>query len=204
MKAPKGRQRALPLSLLLVALARPALAAGPQDDAFSLVHEEQVVTAATKRPQPLSETPSAVTVITAAEIHANGYHTVGEALRWVRGLFVTSDRNYLYLGIRGLQRPGDYNNKLLLAIDGHTLNGNVYGDALFGDELGIDLEMVERIEVVRGPGSTLYGGSAVLAVVNVVTRHPRSEAGTRVSGRAGGAGERRGFAAMASARPGRP
>ena len=64
------------------------------------------VTGAAKRPQPLSETPSAVTVITAEEIRAHGYHTLGEALRWVRGVFVTYDRNYTYVGVRGLQRPG--------------------------------------------------------------------------------------------------
>ena len=114
------------------------------------------------------------------------------------------DRTYSYLGIRGLQRPGDYNNKVLLAIDGHTVNGNVYGDAYFGQELGLDMEAVERIEVVRGPGSTLYGGSAVLAVVNVVTRRPASEPGVSAHAWMGGAGERRGEVRLAAARPGRP
>jgi outer membrane receptor protein involved in Fe transport len=184
-------------------LATPALSQGAAD-AFSLVQEEQTVTGPLKRPQPLSETPSSVSVITAAEIRANGYHTLAEALRWVRGLFVTYDRNYYYLGIRGLQRPGDYNNKVLVALDGHTINGNVYGDAYFGPDLGLDMEAVERIEIVRGPGSALYGSYAALAVINVVTRRPRSEPGMTLNARAGGAGERRGFASLASARPGRP
>ena len=179
-------------------------APAPGDDPFTLVHEEQTATGALKRPQPLSETPSSVTVITASEMRAAGYHTVGEALRWVRGLFVTYDRNYWYVGVRGLQRPGDYNNKVLLALDGHTLNGNVYGDALFGPDLGIDLEDVERIEVVRGPGSALYGSYAALAVVNVVTRQPRGAAGWTIAGRAGSFGERRMRASTASAVPGGP
>lgn len=173
-------------------------------DAFSMLQEEQTVTAATKRPQPLSETPSEVTVITASEIHAMGYHTLADALRWVRGLYVSDDRNYSYLGVRGLQRPGDYNNKVLLAIDGHTLNGNTFGDAALGDELGVDLEQVERIEVVRGPGSTLYGSYAVLAVVNVVTRRPHALPGVSASARGGGPGERRAWGGIASARPGLP
>jgi iron complex outermembrane receptor protein len=173
------------------------------DDAFGLVTEEQTVTGATKYPRPLSETPSSVTVVTAAEIRAMGYRSLGDALRWVRGLFVTYDRNYTYVGVRGLQRPGDLNNKILLALDGHTLDGYVYGDAPFGPELGIDLEDLDRIEVVRGPGSALYGSHAVLAVINLVTQHPHSEPGTVVTGSAGSWNERSVYASVASARPGR-
>ncbi len=191
-------------ALALCAALAPASPGATPDDPFSLLREAQRVTGATKRPQPLSETPSSVTIITAAEIRANGYHSVGEALRWVRGLFLTYDRNYAYLGVRGVQRPGDYNTKVLLALDGHTLNGNVFGEAYFGADLGIDMERIERIEVVRGPGSSLYGGDAVLAVVNLVTRRPRSEPGVTVSTRAGGPGEQRAFVAVASAGPGRP
>ncbi len=183
----------------------PAASSGAEsaDDAFQLM-SEQNATGPGKRPLPLSETPSSVTVIPASEIAAMGYHTVADALRWVRGTFVVYDRNYAYVGVRGLQRPGDYNNKVLLAIDGHTTNGCVYADALIGTDLGLDLEEVERIEVIRGPGSTLYGSYAVLAIVNVVTRRPRSEPPVAASLRAGGAGEWWGRAALASAVPGRP
>jgi outer membrane receptor protein involved in Fe transport len=195
-------------ALLIGALLAPASgartsAAASDDDAFSLMRE-QMVTGVSKRPLPLSETPSSVTIIPAAEIRAMGYQSLADALRWVRGLFVTYDRNYSYVGVRGLQRPGDYNNKILLTLDGHTLNGSVYGDAPFGPELGLDLEQVERIEVVRGPGSTLYGSYAALAVVNVVTRRPRSEPRARLDLRAGGAGAWRGRASVASAVSGGP
>ncbi|HEY2956571.1 MAG TPA: TonB-dependent receptor [Candidatus Eisenbacteria bacterium] len=192
-------------SLALLALCVAACPAGAaEDEAFRLLSDEPVVTGAAKRPQPLSETPSSVTVLTAAEIRAHGFHSLAEALRWVRGLYVTYDRNYSYLGVRGLLRPGDYNNKVLLAVDGHPMNGAVYGDAPFGTELGLDLETVERIEVVRGPGSALYGSNAVLAVVNVVTRPPSQSPGLEVSGRVGSGNERRGYAALAGSRPGHP
>jgi len=195
---------ALLTGALLAPVSRAlASTAAPADDAFALVRE-QTVTVGSKRPLPLSETPSSVTVITATEIRAMGYQTLGDALRWVRGLFVTYDRNYTYVGVRGLQRPGDYNNKILLTLDGHGTNGLVYGDAAFGPELGLDLELVDRIEVVRGPGSALYGSHAALAVVNVVTRHPSSEPGAHLDLRAGGAGEWRGRASVASSRPGGP
>jgi len=196
-------QAILALSLLATAPWATGRAEEPGDDAFSLMRE-QMVTGVSKRPLPLSETPSSVTIIPAAEISAMGYQTLGDALRWVRGLFVTYDRNYTYVGVRGLQRPGDYNNKILLTLDGHSLNGAVYGDAAFGPELGLDLEQVERIEVVRGPGSALYGSYAALAVVNVVTRHPHGQPGARFDLRAGGAGEWRGRASVGSMLPGGP
>src|SRR5438552_17007413 len=135
-------------------------AGDPVREALSLVGADETVVAASKRPQPVAETPSLVTVISRAEIEAFGYHSLADALRWVRGLYVDDDRNYSYLGVRGLLRPGDYNNKVLLTFDGHAMNGVVFGDALLGDELGLDLENVERIEVIRGPGSALYGGHA--------------------------------------------
>jgi outer membrane receptor protein involved in Fe transport len=173
------------------------------DDAFSLM-QEQMVTGPGKRAGPLSETPSSVSVIPAAEIRAMGYRTLADALRWVRGTFVTYDRNYSYVGVRGLQRPGDYNDKVLLLLDGHTLNGYVYGDGFIGPELGLDMEDVERIEVVRGPGSALYGSYAVLAVVNVVTRQPRSQPPVSATALAGGERSYRGRVALGSSRPGGP
>jgi len=204
-RVPAGA-RALAIAVgaaLVLESPRPASGApATSDDPFSIVHEEQVVTGASKRPQPLSETPSAVTIITAQEIQAHGYHTLGDALRWVRGLFVTYDRSYTYVGVRGLLRPGDYNNKVLLTIDGLAVNGDAYDDATFGTELGLDMEMVERIEVVRGPGSALYGSNAVLAVVNVVMRPPSREPGLTASGHAGGQGEARAFASLSSSHAG--
>jgi outer membrane receptor protein involved in Fe transport len=203
----RGARIFLPLAAALVwsssSLAAEA-SAPTTDDAFSFVNEEQLVTGAAKRDQPLSETPSAVSVLTSSEIRAMGYRTLGEALQWVRGLYVTNDRNYSYLGIRGLLRPGDYNVRVLLTIDGHAMNGAIYGDAAFGAEGGIDMETIERIEVVRGPGSALYGSNAVLAVVNVVTRRPRRDDGVVLSARAGGPGDRRLFLSAGTARPGRP
>ena len=187
----------------LALLPAAVIAASGDDEAFQMLEEQKLVTAASKRPQPVSETPSIVTVITSAEIRAHGYRTLGEALQWVRGLYTRYDRNYTYLGVRGVQRPGDYNNKVLLTIDGHTMNSPIYGDAAFGRELGLDMECVKRIEVVRGPGSALYGSNAVLAVVNVVTRQvSRAPLETGVS--AGSLGERRAFASLASTPPGGP
>ena len=88
----------------------------------------------------------------------------------MRGFYVTNDRNYTYVGVRGFGRPSDYNNRVLVLVNGHRYNDNVYDQALIGNEFPIDLALVDRIEVIRGPGSALYGTSAFFAVINVVLR----------------------------------
>ena len=165
---------------------------------------DEPMSAAEKRPQAVSELAIPVTIITADEIRAHGFRTLGGALRWVRGMFVTSDRVYSYLGIRGIRRPGDFNNKILLAVDGHRMNGNVYGDSYLDASLGIDLDLVERIEIMHGPEADLYGNSAVLALVNIVMRRPRDGTNGVVAGRVGSASWRQVLASLSSARRGQP
>jgi iron complex outermembrane receptor protein len=146
-----------------------------------LLFEEQDVSAAMKHPQSQREAPAAVTVITSEEIRRFGYRTLAEVLRGVRGFHVSGDRNYDYLGVRGFSRPGDYNDRILLLVDGHTYNDDIYGTAAIGNDFGIDLEAVERLEVIRGPGSALYGGNAVFAVINVVTFDGATKPGIRTT-----------------------
>jgi outer membrane receptor for ferrienterochelin and colicins len=132
--------------------------------------EVDTVVTASKFVQNTSEAPASVTVITAEEIRLQGYRTLSDVLRSVRGMYVSYDRNYSYIGVRGFARPGDYNTRVLLMIDGHRLNDGIYDMALIGTELPLDLELVDRIEVIRGPSSSLYGASAFFGVVNVITR----------------------------------
>lgn len=125
---------------------------------------------ASRYPQSTSEAPGNVTVITRTEIERYGYRTLADALRSVPGLFVTYDHQYSYLGVRGFANPGDYNTRILLMVDGHRLNDAIFEQALLGTEFPVDIDMVERIEVVRGPASSIYGTNAVFGVVNVITR----------------------------------
>ncbi len=162
-----------------------ALAQGPSEDLTSLSIEELArvkVTSASRHSQDALVAPSAVTVITAEAIAQNGWRTLAEALASVRGLYIAYDRNYTYLGVRGFQRPGDYNDRILLLINGHRLNDNVYGSAFIGTEFPLDLDLIDRIEVVRGPSSSLYGTNAVFGVVNVITRKPGSSRTVEASG----------------------
>jgi iron complex outermembrane receptor protein len=111
-----------------------------------------------------------VTVVTANDIETFGWRTLADVLRSVRGFHVTNDRNYSYVGVRAFGRPTDYNNRVLVLVNGHRTNDSIYDGALLGREFQVDLAMVERVEVVRGPGSALYGTSAFFAVVNVITK----------------------------------
>ena len=128
------------------------------------------ISAASKYDQRAAEAPASVTIITADDIRQFGYRHLEEVLEGVRGFYVSNDHNYPYLGTRGFSRPTDYNNRILVLVDGHTLNESVWGGVQIGGNLPINLAAVERIEIVRGPGSVLYGTSAMFAVINLVTK----------------------------------
>jgi iron complex outermembrane receptor protein len=128
---------------------------------------------ASKHLQSSGDAPSSVTVITADEIQQHGYRTLADILQTVRGFFVTYNRNYTSLGVRGFARPGDFNTRILLLVDGHRLNDNIYDEAMLGTEFPVDIDLIQRIEIVRGPVSSLYGSNALVAVVNIITRRGR-------------------------------
>lgn len=146
------------------------------------------VSAAAKRPQSPAAAPSAVSIVTADEIRRFGWKTLDEVLTSLRGVYSSYDRTYLHLGVRGFGRPGDYNSRVLLLLNGVPTNDGMYDQAALGREGMIDLAMVERIEYVPGPGSVLYGGNALFAVVNVITRGG-AQAAPELSVGVGSAGE---------------
>ena len=180
------------IAAALVTVSAPQLRADGPPPRELLLFEEATVNAAAKRPQAARSAPSVVTVITADEIRRFGYRTLAEALRSVRGLYTSYDRNYSYLGVRGFLRPTDYNDRILLLVNGHTYNDDIFQQALIGNDFGIDLEAIERIEVIRGPGSALYGGNALFAVINVVTVTGKDRPGLRALAETGSFGRKRG------------
>lgn len=128
------------------------------------------INTASKYLQTSAEAPASVTIITSKDIESFGFETLDEVLLSVRGYYISNDRNYTYLGIRGFSRPSDYNNRILIQLNGHTLNENVYGSAFIEAALGVNLNSVERIEIVRGPGSAVYGTGAMFSVINIITK----------------------------------
>ncbi len=161
--------------LLSLASALPAVAQTPVElDQLTLEElmdlQVKQVFGAADRLQPVTEVPSSVSIVTADEIARYGYRSLADILRGVRGFYVTDDRNYSYVGARGFNRPGDYSTRLLLLVNGHRMNDNVYDQASVGADFGLDAAMFERVEIIRGPASSLYGTNALFAIVNVVTR----------------------------------
>jgi iron complex outermembrane receptor protein len=140
---------------------------------------------ASRYEQKVTEAPASISIVTADEVKKFGYRTLAEVLRGVRGMYIADDRNYIYLGTRGFQRPGDYNTRMLLLVDGHRVNDNVYNGAYYGHDNVLDVDLIERVEVIRGPGSSIYGDNAFFGVVNVVTKRARQFDGVEVSGEAG-------------------
>ncbi|NIM18221.1 MAG: TonB-dependent receptor [Candidatus Aminicenantes bacterium] len=147
------------------------------------------ISTASKYSQTVSEAPASVTIITSDETEQFGYRTLDEVLMRVRGFYITNDRNYNYVGVRGFSRPTDYNNRILLLLNGNPTNDNVWGASYIGPELGLDLDAIERIEIVRGPGSALYGTNAMLAVVNIITKKGKTVDGLKMTFQPGSYGK---------------
>ncbi len=120
--------------------------------------------------QSTQEAPSSVSILTSQEIEMFGYNTFDELLQVIRSLYLTYDRFWHYIGIRGFGRPTDYNNRILLLVNGQTVNNNIFGAGPFGSNLAIDIAMIDRVEIIRGPGSALYGTNAMFGVINIITK----------------------------------
>lgn len=147
---------------------------------------------ASKYDQKVTRAPAAVTIVTGDEIAKFGHRTLADVLRSVRGMYVSNDSNYSYLGMRGFLRPGDYNMRTLVTVDGHRMNDNVYDAAYFGRENMLDIEAIDRVEIIRGPSSSIYGSSAFFGVINIVPKHGASLNGTEVTAEAGSHGTQQG------------
>src|SRR5438093_4482532 len=147
--------------------------------------EIPVVEAASKYKQKITEAPSSVTILTSDEVKKYGHRTLADILQTVPGVYVSYDRNYSFLGVRGFNL-GDANDRVLLLVDGHRINNSLSDSAFIGTEFILDADLIDRVEVIRGPGSSLYGNNAFLGVINVITRKGRDMTGNgaEVSGEA--------------------
>ena len=117
-----------------------------------------------------------------------GYRTLADVLEAVRGFYITYDRYQSYIGVRGFGRLGDWNSRILLLVDGHRINDNVLGQAFIGLEFPVDIDLIQRIEIIRGPSSSLYGAEAFFAVINVITRKENQPKREEISFAAGSFG----------------
>jgi outer membrane receptor for ferrienterochelin and colicins len=181
--------------VLLLALAGSLRSAEPSPSvvepvgAFDSLEGEfslpvNTVTGVSRYSQKSTDAPSSVTVVTAEEIESQGWISMAEVFRAVRGFEVTSDRTYSYLGVRGFSRLGDFNSRLLFMVDGQRLNDTIYSGFQLDSGFGVDLGEVKRIEILRGPASSQYGNNAFFGVINIV---PMTGADWAGNGSQGGA-----------------
>src|SRR6184192_484483 len=147
------------------------------------------VTSVAKRPQRVADAAAAVFVITQEDIRRSGAASIPEALRMVPGLQVARiDENKWAIGSRGFNSRFD--NKLLVLIDGRSVYTPLFS-GVYWNVQDVMLEDVDRIEVIRGPGATLWGANAVNGVINIITKSAKNtQAGLAT---AGGGNELRGF-----------
>jgi len=172
------------LLALAVALAsaRPALAQDledlgvlPTDDSGEvglggLLEVIDVVVTATKKEQSVEQAPSIVSVIKAGELRENGYRSLADALRQVPGIYVRDDLIHPNVAMRGIDAGlRSWSRSIKVMINGQPISYRGDTANWLGPEL-LPIEAISRIEVVRGPSSTLYGANAFLGVVNVITR----------------------------------
>lgn len=172
--------------LWLAATAWPSAAASADLSKLSIEDLMELrIESVSKFEQKLIEAPASVSIVTSDDIKRYGYRTLAEILRSVRGVTVNYDRNYSYLGLRGFARPGDFNSSYLLLVDGHRLNDSVYNQAHLGHDFLVDVDLIERVEVLRGSGSSLYGTNAFAGIINVKTKSGKDLAGAEAAAAGG-------------------
>ncbi|WKB50949.1 TonB-dependent receptor plug domain-containing protein [Eleftheria terrae] len=195
--------------LLLVPARAEELHAALQpslDNVEALSTLEKLVTleveSASKYAQNTLDAPAQVMVIRNEEIRAKGYHTLADILQAVPGLYVTSDRGFLALGVRGLNLPGDYNVRTLTLIDGYRVNDVLYDQALPEYEQPVVAQWVKQLEFIAGPSSSLYGGNALFGTASVVTLDGADAPGLKVETTVGSFGSRRVIGSYGAVLPG--
>ena len=182
------------LTVAAVCFARPALA--QQRDSLGALKQLTVeelmnveVTSVSRRAERLSQTASAIQVVTQEDIRRSGASSLPEALRLASNLQVAQvDSRQWAISARGLNSTAA--NKLLVLIDGRTVYTPLYS-GVFWDVQQVPLTDIDRIEVISGPGATLWGANAVNGVINIITKDAKDTQGLLLS--AGGGTELRGF-----------
>ena len=167
----------LAMTLLFIA---PASAMEKEDIFF---REIPMVVTASRVEQPINEAPSAMYVITAEDIKQSGVTNIPDLLRIVPGLHIKQFTGSSYdVNVRGIvDNPA---NKTPLLIDGRSVKITIY-DSIYWPLVPITLEEIERIEVIRGPASTLYGANAMTGLINIITKKARDTQGILFSSSAG-------------------
>jgi outer membrane receptor for ferrienterochelin and colicins len=160
------------------ALHLASTARAADDDALAALLDEHIVSGASKTGELAKDAPATTSVITSEEITRYGIRSLAEAIDFLgMGLITQDPLHSTEVGGRGVLLTADFGNHVLLVVDGHVFNEPWDGTAYFEQAAGIPLEMIDHIELILGPGSVLYGGNAMISVINIVTKRDASNQG---------------------------
>lgn len=148
------------------------------------------VTGPSRFAQPIGNTPAVVTVIDSRDIWQYGVRNIAEAIRFAPSAYISEDRGYSYLGMRGFSRAGDYNSRVQFLVDGIALNDPIYDQAMIGDEAPVDVAWLKRVEFSQGPSAAPNGGNAMFGLINASLKNGSDIGGKSVSLKAGTRGDR--------------
>ena len=137
---------------------------------LSDVPQQIEVSTAARYAQSSNQSVNVTYVVTAADIELFQWQTLAQILQSLPGIYISSDSAFLYVGVRGLGQPGDFNSRLLFMLDGVRINENIYDAGLLGSDAIIDVENIDRVEFAAGPGAAVYGNNAFFGVVNILTK----------------------------------
>lgn len=150
-----------------------------EEDIFQFFEEEAEVVTAARRPTPVSQAPATTYVVQGDDIRGSGAQTLWDALRSVPGVDVMSTRAMSgEVSVRGLNRP--LSNRTLILVDGRTVLQGFF-DVVLWEEIPVTFDEIDRVEVVEGPASALYGPNAIAGVINIITKSPEAMEGTLAS-----------------------
>jgi iron complex outermembrane receptor protein len=172
------------VALTCSATASETRAGAPDLTELSLEELMQIeITSVSKKPEKLSEAAAAVYVLTGDDIRRSGATTIADALRLVPGVQAARmDSNKWAISARGFAHR--FSNKLLVLVDGRSVYTPLYS-GVYWEVQDLVLDDVERIEIVRGPGGTLWGANAVNGVINIITKNAKDTQGGYVHAGAG-------------------
>ncbi len=164
-------------------LAAPAFA---QEDAFDFFREEAEIFTASRRPESAWRAPVAVDIVTGEEIREYGYRNLADILRFRAGLDVldarSADGNRAVVSARGFTR--DFVAEMQVLVDGRSVYSPFLG-GVYWESMPVQIQDIERVEIVRGPNAALYGSNAALGVINIITRKPGAAPAGSLSARGG-------------------
>ena len=183
--ARKAMKRGVMMALLVASGLRLAGAGELQavGDEEAFFTDIPIVMSATRLPQPLLTSPVSTTVITREMIEASGFNEIADVFRLVPGFQVAhATGGHFVVAYHGQEFT--LASRLEVLVDGRSVYGNILSSVQW-NTLGVELEDIERIEIVRGPNAPVFGANAMVATINIITRQPYAEHGTWLDATAG-------------------